>query len=407
MRLPAPSEVELQHSQRLAGRIKAAIQENPAGSISFRQYMQMALYEPGLGYYVAGKNKLGAEGDFTTAPEISPLFSQCLANQCAQVLQSNPNAQGKQESYILEFGAGSGIMAADILLHLETLGCLPDKYLILELSPELQNRQQTTLKQRAPHLLDKVEWLNSLPDKPFQGIILANEVLDAMPVEMFSMVEGEWFSAGVSINDSDTDANEFDLTISNDTVLAPQPIPAALSEKNWQHYPSPYTSEFNPSLSGWINSLSDVLEQGLVLLIDYGYEHEDYYRPERHRGTLLCHYRHHVHDDVLLWPGLQDITASVDFTAVAKAAETAGLTVSAYTTQANFLFNNGLEPLFNQALDNNPEQQYQLAQQVRTLTLPSEMGERFKVISLTKGFTSVEDAHTLSASQPSDQRHRL
>lgn len=369
--------------------------------------MQMALYEPGLGYYVAGKNKLGASGDFTTAPEISPLFSQCLANHCAQVLQNNQGNQDKREWHILEFGAGRGVMAADILLHLETLDCLPDKYFILELSPELQNRQQTTLKQRAPHLFNKVEWLSHLPDTPFQGIILANEVLDAMPVEMFSIVDGEWFSAGVSINDSGTDANEFDLTISNDPALISQPIPAALSKKNWQHYPSPYISEFNPNLAGWINSLADVLEKGLVLLIDYGYEYEDYYRPERDRGTLLCHYRHHVHDDALLWPGLQDITASVDFTAVAEAAEAAGFTVAGYTTQANFLFSNGLEPLFNQALASHPEQQYPLAQQVRTLTLPSEMGERFKVISLTKGFTSAEDAHTLRSSQNFDQRYRL
>jgi len=361
--------------------------------------MQMALYEPGLGYYVAGKNKLGAAGDFTTAPEISPLFSQCLANQCAQILQQN------KEWQILEFGAGRGIMAADILLHLEMLDCLPEKYLILELSPELQARQRDTLNRLAPHLSEKVEWLSSLPDKPFQGIMLANEVLDAMPVEMFSIIEGNWFTAGVCINEQTNDANEFDLVLTEGAGKLP--IPPTLHDKDWQHYPSPYTSEFNPNLQGWINSIADILEQGLVLLIDYGYEHNDYYRLERDHGTLLCHYRHHVHDQALLWPGLQDITASVDFTAVADAAELAGLTVAAYTTQANFLFSNGLEPLFNQALESNPEQQYQLAQQVRLLTLPSEMGERFKVISLTKGFTSAEDTHTLSASQPFDQRHRL
>ncbi len=374
--------------------------------------MHMALYEPDLGYYVAGKNKLGAEGDFTTAPEIdfttapeiSPLFSQCIANQYVQIRQNN---RSWQDCNILEFGAGSGVMASDILLHLETLDCLPDRYLILEPSPELQNRQRNKLKQQAPHLFDKVKWLNGLPEKPFRGLILANEVLDAMPVEMFAIVEGEWFSAGVAINYSETDPHEFNLIISNDPTLSPQSIPATLSDKNWQHYPSPYTSEYNPNLSGWINSLADILEQGLVLLIDYGYEHDDYYRPERNRGTLLCHYRHHVHDDALLWPGLQDITASVDFTAVAEAAEAAGFTVTDYTTQADFLFNNGLESLFNQALDNKPDQQYRLAQQVRTLTLPSEMGERFKVISLTKGFTPADGAHTPGTSQLSDQRHRL
>ncbi len=404
MRLPAPSDAELKHSQHLTGRIKAAIQGSPAGSIPFSQYMHMALYEPGLGYYVAGKNKLGAEGDFTTAPEISPLFSQCIANQYVQVRKNN---RSWQDCDILEFGAGSGVMASDTLLHLETLDCLPDRYLILEPSPELQNRQRNKLKQRASHLFDKVKWLNGLPEKPFRGLILANEVLDAMPVEMFAIAGEEWFSAGVAINDSETDPHEFNLIISNDPILSPQSIPATLSNKNWQHYPSPYTSEYNPNLSGWINSLADVLEQGLVLLIDYGYEHDDYYRPERNRGTLLCHYRHHVHDDALLWPGLQDITASVDFTAVAEAAEAAGFTVTDYTTQADFLFNNGLESLFNQALDNKPDQQYRLAQQVRTLTLPSEMGERFKVISLTKGFTSADEAYTPGTSQLPDQRHRL
>lgn len=355
--------------------------------------MQMALYEPGLGYYVAGQHKLGAEGDFTTAPEISPLFSQCLANHCAQVLQDKPGQQ------LLEFGAGSGIMAADLLLQLEKLGCLPDKYLILELSPELQQRQHSTLQRLAPHLLKRIEWLQQLPDHPFRGVILANEVLDAMPVEMFTLIEGEWYFAGVALkteSNKGTKASDpmpdFELAITPMSEKDVNALPAALQEKDWQHYPSPYTSEYNPTLPGWISSLAETLEQGVILLIDYGYEHDDYYRPERHQGTLLCHYRHHVHDNALLWPGLQDITASVDFSAVAEAAEQAGLEVAGYTTQANFLFANGLETLFNQALADAPEQQYQLAQQVRLLTLPSEMGERFKVISLTKGKTTPSSA---------------
>lgn len=361
--------------------------------------MQMALYEPGLGYYVAGKTKLGAAGDFTTAPEISPLFSQCIADRCASVLQNN------QDWQILEFGAGSGIMAADILLRLEVLDCLPEKYLILELSPELQQQQRATLKKLAPHLLDKVVWLNRLPDKPFQGIMLANEVLDAMPVELFSIVDGNWLTVGVTIDSLQTDTDAFKLILTENPASSARPD--ALKNKDWQDYPSPYTSEFNPNLPGWMSSLADTLEQGLILLIDYGYEHDDYYRPERDCGTLLCHYRHHVHDDALLWPGLQDITSSVDFTAVAEAAETAGLEVESYMTQSGFLFSNGLEDLFNQTLTAHPKRQYQLAQQVRTLTLPSEMGERFKVLSLTKGFTCAKDAHTLRASTSSDQRHRL
>lgn len=399
MRLPTPSAQELQHSQQLCRRISEVIRGSTDGSLPFRRYMRMALYEPGLGYYVAGKTKLGAAGDFTTAPEISPLFSQCIANRCARVLQRNRDWQ------ILEFGAGSGIMAADILLRLETLGCLPETYLILELSPDLQQQQRATLEKLAPHLLDKVAWLSQLPDEPLRGIMLANEVLDAMPVELFSIVDGQWFSVGVAIDALQTDTDAFKLILTENA--ASSAAPDALKNKDWQGYPSFYTSEFNPNLPGWMNSLADTLEQGLILLIDYGYEHDDYYRPERDRGTLLCHYRHHVHDDALRWPGLQDITASVNFTAVAEAAEIADLRVESYMTQSGFLFSNGLEDLFNQTLTAHPERQYQLAQQVRTLTLPSEMGERFKVLSLTKGFTCTEDTHTLRASTSSDQRHRL
>lgn len=344
--------------------------------------MQMALYEPGLGYYVAGQHKLGAQGDFTTAPEISPLFSRCLANRCAHILQ------GATKQTILEFGAGSGIMAADILLHLETLGCLPEHYLILELSPELQQRQHATLQQKAPALLRRVKWLQALPDAAFQGIILANEVLDAMPVEMFSIIDGHYCAVTVTTDNTDRGNTHagcaFALSHRPLTDGQLQRLPADLRDKNWRAYPARYTSEFNPALAGWINSLASVLERGTILLIDYGYEHADYYRPERDQGTLLCHYRHHVHDNALFWPGLQDITASVDFTAVAEAAVSAGLTVTDYSTQAHFLFANGLEQLFNTTLANHPEQQYPLAQQVRLLTLPAEMGERFKVISLSK-----------------------
>jgi SAM-dependent MidA family methyltransferase len=366
--LPTPSLDALAHSEQLAARIRAVITAN-GGSIPFREFMQMALYEPGLGYYVAGSPKIGKEGDFITAPEISPLFSHCLANQCAQVLTELGGGD------VLELGAGSGVMAADMLQRLEMLGCLPQHYRILDLSPELRDRQRQTLQARVPHLLERVEWLDRLPETPMRGVIVGNEVLDAMPVELFSLVGGERVIRQVEMH-----GDSFGLV----------------------EVGGEYTSEFNPALPGWMRSMAEVLEAGVLLLIDYGYEHDDYYHPDRSQGTLICHYQHRVHDQPLLYPGLQDITASVDFTAVAEAGVDAGLELGGYATQAAFLASSGLEDLFVQALQDNPTNQYKLAQQVRTLSLPSEMGERFKVIALNKGFSA-----ELVGFQFADQRHRL
>ncbi|MEB4591018.1 SAM-dependent methyltransferase [Candidatus Thiothrix sp. Deng01] len=368
-RLPTPPAEALAHSEQLAQRIRAAITTND-GSIPFREFMRMALYEPGLGYYVAGLRKIGKEGDFITAPEISPLFSQCLANQCAQVLAELGGGD------MLELGAGSGVMAADMLLRLETLGCLPAHYWILDLSPELRDRQRQTLQATAPHLLARVEWLDTLPAEPIRGVIIGNEVLDAMPVELFTLVNGARVIRQVEMQGAG-----FGLTaVAGGT----------------------YTSEYNPALPGWMRSMADTLETGVMILIDYGYEQKDYYHPDRSQGTLICHYQHRVHDNPLLWPGLQDITASVDFTAVAEAGVDAGLELAGYATQAAFLASSGLEELFLAALEANPANQYPLAQQVRTLSLPSEMGERFKVIALSKGFTP-----GLVGFRLADQRHRL
>ena len=349
--LPTPSAEALAHSAQLAERIRIAIIAN-GGSIPFREFMRMALYEPGLGYYVAGSRKIGKDGDFITAPEISPLFSQCLANQCAQVLTELGGGD------VLELGAGSGIMAADMLARLEALHCLPERYLILDLSPELRERQRQTLQRHVPHLLARVEWLERLPETPLRGVIVGNEVLGAMPVELFTLVHGDRVIRQVEIQ-----GDGFDLV----------PVEGH------------YTSEFNPNLTGWMRSMADSLAAGVLLLIDYGYEQADYYRPDRTQGTLICHYQHRVHDNPLIYPGLQDITTSVDFTAVAHAGLDAELTLAGYTTQAAFLASSGLEALFIDALQTNPADQYKLAQQIRTLSLPAEMGERFKVIAFSKG----------------------
>lgn len=381
--LPTPPAEALAYSEQLAQRIRAAIASN-GGSIAFREFMRMALYEPGLGYYVAGLRKIGVEGDFITAPEISPLFSQCLANQCAQVLAELGGGD------MLELGAGSGVMAADMLLRLEKLGCLPGRYRILDLSPELRDRQRQTLRAKAPHLLARVAWLDTLPEKPMRGVIVGNEVLDAMPVEVFQVTEGEMHSVHVKLEGDNFafTARTPSLTppLSGEGTKAGEHLAPPLIRGGWEGFLS-YTSEYNPALPGWMRSMADTLEAGTLLLVDYGYEQHDYYHPDRSEGTLICHYQHRVHNNPLLYPGLQDITTSVDFTAVAEAGMDAGLELAGYTTQAAFLASSGLEELFIAALDATPADQYKLAQQVRTLSLPSEMGDRFKVIALSKGFT--------------------
>ncbi len=385
--LPEPLADALQHSQKLVEQIRVEIEKE--GSITFRRYMEMALYEPALGYYVAGTHKIGEQGDFITAPEVSPLFSQCIAQQCKEVLQT---ISSKYQASILELGAGTGIMATDILLALESENCLPHNYYILDLSPDLQQRQKETFEARAPHLLKHVTWLTQLP-RDFSGVILGNEVLDAMPVDIFTQQNDSVFKHHI---------------IWQDDKLCEQLKPAddAFTQEvlalNIPHDATPYTSEINPNLEGWFKTLAECLQNGVILLLDYGYPRKEYYFEERNKGTLICHYQHLVNEAPLHHTGLQDITASVDFTAVAESADDAGLTVSGFTSQATFLTNCDLEPLFMKALEENPNDQYKLAQQVRTLSLPAEMGERFKCIALSKNYEKC-----LKGFSNMDQRVRL
>jgi len=405
--LPEPSADALSHSERLISLIRDEIEAN-SGSISFKRYMEMALYQPGLGYYVAGTHKLGEQGDFITAPEISPLYSRCIANQCAEILQSmrshdnvgakrrRPEGRDKIESKVggcvLELGAGSGVMAADILLELEKQNQLPEKYFILDLSPDLIQRQQQTLQKHAAHLFEHVEWLSSLPTE-FDGIIIANEVLDAMPVDVFTQQDGSVYEHHVIFENNQ---------LYEQLKHANENLKQQVLRLNIPAEATPYTSEINPNIEAWLKTLSESLKNGVMLLMDYGYPRSEYYLPERNKGTLICHYQHLVNESPIYYPGLQDITASVDFTAVAEAADTAGLKVSGFTSQAGFLANAGLEKYFMQALDTNPDDQYKLAQQVRTLSLPSEMGERFKCIALSKHYES-----ELMGFSELDQRYRL
>lgn len=384
--LPAPSDYAIEHSQQLLLRIKDEINQHD-GAIPFSRYMEMALYEPELGYYVAGKDKIGATGDFVTAPDISPLFSQCMAEQCMEVISQVPQAS------ILEFGAGNGTMAANILLHLERNKALPEHYLILDLSPHLQTVQRETIQGMAPHLLDKVRWISELPEH-FSGVVLANEILDAMPVILFEK-NADGFS-------------EIAITLDDRQQLKTQNIPVSdelhttFNALGIDSDAPRYLSEINPHIRPWLNSLYEMLDSGVVLLIDYGYPRSEYYHADRTLGTLICHYQQLVHDDYLWFPGLQDITANVDFTAVAESADDSGFEVYGYTSQASFLIANHLEKLLMRALEEKTEQQYALSQQIRTLTLPSEMGERFKVIGLSKQW-----AYPLQGFELNNQLHKL
>lgn len=365
--LPVPQTEALQHSQRLVEMIAEEIKAH--GPITFKRYMELALYAPGLGYYSAGAQKFGADGDFVTAPEISPLFSQCLAGYCSQVISQIGGGD------ILEFGAGSGVMAADILLELDRLDCLPERYYILEVSAELKQRQQQLIKQKIPSFFAKVVWLDALPEKSFNGVVLANEVLDAMPVHRFKKTPDgikEWY---VNFKNQ-----KFTWHLGSPST---EKINKALNDMRVK-LEDGYESEICLAVMPWIKSLASIINQGEIIVIDYGFPGAEYYHPQRSEGTLMCHYRHHAHSDPFYYPGLQDITAHVDFDLVVSAAQDAGLKVVGYKNQASFLLQNGLATKVDmQRLD--LEQQMALAKQIKLLTLPTEMGELFKVLILSNG----------------------
>jgi SAM-dependent MidA family methyltransferase len=370
--LPSLTPEEQEHSQRLIGRIRDAIDANN-GWISFERFMELALYEPGLGYYSAGSTKLGGAGDFVTAPEISSLFSRCIAAQCAEVLATLGGGD------VFELGAGSGIMAADVLAELARLDRLPSRYLILEVSADLRQRQRRTIETKVPHLLDRVQWLDELP-QGLRGVIVANEVLDALPVHRFRIRADQVNALGVTWQLGQLDWSEVHAEPELEAYVR------AVEREIGEPFPDGYTSEANLRLKPWIRGLADALEQGVALFIDYGLPQRQYYRHERSDGTLLCHFRHRFHDDPLIHVGVQDIGAWVDFTAVASAAVEAGLQIAGFSTQAHFLIGCGIEQLLANLPDEELTERVQLARQAMMLTLPGEMGERFKVIGLTRNF---------------------
>ena len=367
MKLPQPDSDALAYSEalkrRIAGEIAAA-----GGWIGFDRFMELALYAPGMGYYSGGAHKFGAAGDFVTAPEITPLFSQTLAAQAVQIMAlSAPQ--------IIEVGAGSGRLAADLLLELEQRGALPERYAILDLSGELRERQRKIIEQRAPHLLNRVAWLDRLPEH-FDGLVLANELLDAMPVHLVVWNEEAIFERGVAWGNEGF--------VWRDQPASGRVLERAQALADEYSLPPGYLSEISLAAPDWTASWASILGKGALLLIDYGFPQHEYYHPQRDTGTLMCHYRHQAHTDPFFLPGLQDITAHVDFTVIVEAGFAAGLDFLGYTTQAAFLLNCGLAELLARVPSDDLRYLPQ-AQAAQKLLSPAEMGELFKVIALGKG----------------------
>jgi SAM-dependent MidA family methyltransferase len=366
MALPEPTPDARAHSNRVVEHIRGEITAS-GGWISFARYMELALYAPGLGYYSAGARKLGKAGDFVTAPEISPLYGQTLARQVKQVLEA-----GFDE--VLEVGAGSGALAATLLEDLERSGKAPRNYLILELSADLRERSRDTLAARVPHLLERVAWLNRLPPV-FSGVVLGNEVLDAMPAHVVRVHSGKVEEGGVGVRN---DRLDWSWRLAADEVL---------DTAKALELPEGFRTEIHLAAQGFIRSLAGVLEKGVAFFVDYGFPQKEYYHPQRKEGTLMCHYRHHAHADPFFLPGLQDITSHVDFSAIARAARESGMDVAGYTGQAQFLVNCGITEVMSRTPAEDGVKFLPLANQANRLMSPAEMGELFKVIALARGFS--------------------
>jgi len=380
-KLPVCDDIALTHSRQLQSVIREAI-ESAGGWISFERFMEMALYYPGLGYYNGGATKLGSSGDFITAPEVSSLFGYTLAKQIKQVSEQVVEQTGAAD--ILELGAGTGKLSVDVLQMLEQDDCLPRHYYILEVSAELRERQQQLLSEQIAHLMPRIIWLDQLPDQ-FCGTILANEVIDAMPVHLVKWQNQGIVEQGVVWNDQDT-AGKLDWSdrAIDNALLKQVAMELSASINPEQHSDFTYTSEINLNARYFMRTLAGMLRYGAAVLIDYGFGRSEYYHPQRNQGTLMCHYRHHAHDDPFYLPGLQDITSHVDFSALIETASDAELPLLGYTTQAHFLLNCGITDLLAQTPAEDVQRYLPLANQLQKLVSPAEMGELFKVIAFGK-----------------------
>ena len=383
--LPDPDPGALERSRLLCTLISDEI-ERCDGAIGFDQFMQLALFEPELGYYAAESPIFGPSGDFVTAPESGELFAQCLVGQCLDVLSEIGGS-------VLEYGAGSGRLACSLLENLRKHNALPEQYVIVEPSAVMRARQRTLIEQSAPYFIDRMRWYGEQPQGEFIGFVVANEMLDAMPIKRFIVQQGTIKELGVGLVDE-----HFGWHVMDTAVTA---FPTNESAYEWHELPDNYISEVNPSLEEWLRKLHGVLRKGVVLIIDYGYPRHEYLHESRSQGTLKCHYQHRVHADPFFYPGLQDITAAVEFTTVAETANRVGFELAGFAAQTRFLIACGLEEIIAAQTSDDPALCYEHAQEAKLLLLPSEMGQTCKVIALATNYE--RQLHRFD----DDERHRL
>lgn len=369
---PAPDAEAQAISDRLALQLRERIATSDQGWMPFDAWMEAVLYTPGLGYYSGGAAKFGEVGDFVTAPVVSPLFAWTLARDVRRVLERDGDT-------ILEFGPGDGRLCVEMLSELARLESLPERYLLLERSASLRARQAEALRALPEELRGRVQWLDEPPAGGVRGVILANEVADALPVRRFRRTQDAALELGVELGEH----GRFRWGARSGTDIADRV--GKLERALGRELAPGYETEYHQQLPGWVNVLSDSLARGLCLVIDYGYPRDEYYHPQRRQGTLMCHYRHRAHGDPFLLPGLQDVTAFVDFTAVAEAGDDAGLDVIGYTAQAHYLMGAGVTEVLQERMRGaDPQQSLRLSQQAKILMLPGEMGERFQVLGLAR-----------------------
>jgi SAM-dependent MidA family methyltransferase len=368
--LPAPDASAAAHSARVVDAIRTEI-VHAGGFIPFTRYMELALYAPGLGYYAAGAQKFGAAGDFVTAPELTPLYGAAIAHQLAPILAET------RDRHIVELGAGSGALAAALLNTLTDARSMPSRYTILEVSPHLRAMQKTRLAERAPAAVERVEWIERLPDA-IDGVVVMNEVLDAIAPRLLARRGGTWFERGVVWSNGAFAWDERPLDDASLEAMVRARFPAD----------GDYVSEANPAAEALVTTLGRRLASGALLIVDYGFPRHEYYHPQRSAGTLVGHYRHRVHDDPFLWPGLSDLTTHVDFTGIAEAGERAGLHVAGFATQASFLLGCGILDLLQATGAPESVAYLREASAVQKLLSPAEMGELFKVLLLARGDVS-------------------
>lgn len=387
--LPDPDPDALERSRGLSALIANEIGQN-GGVIGFDRFMELALYHPRLGYYAGNSPIFGIYGDYITAPESGQLFANCIARQCMEV-------QNYLGGSITEYGAGSGRLACGLLQRMQKLNSVPDRYLIVEKSPQMRQRQRALIQKCVPELSDRVRWYDEHPKEEVSGIVIANELLDAMPVKRIVVAQGEIKELGVELRDG-----RFSwLPMATTERIIPE---GAMN--HWFRLPDNYVSEFNPNLVEWLGGLSESVDKCVVLLIDYGYPRHEYLHESRRFGTLKCHYQHRIHNDPFYYPGLQDITTAVDFTTVAEIAAEIGFDVTGFTTQTSFLTSCGLERLMQNEQTDDPVLRYERGQEAKRLLLPSEMGQICKVMALAKRFKypllgfGVDERHRLTGFNP-------